>query len=231
MCDSEESLLSDLWLYTIYFLILRVFIWFTAHNSPMIVLHTFLSHKETSEQPTAQMIDHLLRPVVWFWGGNEKKREHWAQHFHMRHLITWGSKPVLSFLSNWGWGKTKNSDSLKLIRTWPSFCFRSFIVYTSYSSIACGHQGSAQGLPLFVSFPPWFSKTGMVCFFFWLSTLLWKELRPLPGIVVTHVHIWSRFLALRAKTVLCSCQVFLRCLPAKVRLSKLGIERPSPGSD
>lgn len=230
MCDSEESLLSDSWLYTIYFLIVRVFLWFTAHNSPMIVLGTFLSHKEKSEQPTAQMIDHLLRPVVWFWGGNEKKREHWAQHFHIHHLITWGSEPVLSFLSNWGWGKTKNSDSLKLIRTWPSFCFRSFIAYTSYSSIMwssrfCSRATSfCESSPLILQ-----NRYGLV--FFWLSTLLWKELRPLPGIVVTHVHIWSRFLALRAKTVLCSCQDFLQCLQAKVRLSKLGIERPSPGSD
>ena len=92
---------------------------------------------------------------------------------------------ALSSLRNWGWGKMENSFALKVIRKWPSFCFRPSAVFTSLSSsIASDHQGSAQGPPLFMSIHPWFSKAGVFCFlfFFWLCTLHWKELRPLPEV-------------------------------------------------
>ena len=66
-----------------------------------------------------------------------------------------------------------------------------------------------------------------VCLFVLTLHITLKRIKIFTWSIGTYVHIWS-FLALRVKTVSCSCQDSLQCLHAKVRLSKLGVERPSP---
>lgn len=163
------------------------------------VLCRFLSHKEKSEPPRAGDKPPLgICGVVW--GGNEKKEGAFEHSTFTCIPNHWrgSSMPILTFLRNWVWGKIKNTDFLYLLRKW-SFSF-------AYSRSL---QQFLISLPLHLvielllknhllcEFSPLNLRT-RYSFFLWLSTLFWKELRPLPG-GYNHVstfyllfHLWEQ---------------------------------------
>ena len=100
----------------------------------------------------------------------------------------------------------------------------SFLFHCIWSSRFCSRATS------FCEYSPLILQSRFFCCcccFFTLHITL-KRIKTFIWSIGTYIHIWFPFLALRVKIVSCSCQDSLQWLHAKVRLSKVGVERPSP---
>lgn len=137
----------------------------------------------------------------------------------------------------------KNLDSLYLIRKWffffsvfflfslfyfiLFFLFRPLIASTSYFfSKASDHQGSVQRPPFFVSFHPWFTKSGMVCFSLTLHITLKRTKTFSWG--CSHMSTFYLLFQFWGQQRLCHVHVKISysTTKAKVKSSKLGVEKP-----